>query len=62
MRVKSSPVCAVLAAGLVACSAPTGPKPAEVPRLENAKRVRTVWSVNVGGAHGFAFQPALAGD
>jgi outer membrane protein assembly factor BamB len=52
----------VLAAALAACSSPSGPKPAEVPRLDNAKRVRTLWSANVGSAERFTFQPALAGD
>ena len=55
-------ICAVLAAAAAACSSPTGPKPAEVPRLENAKRVRTLWSANVGAAERFTFQPVLAGD
>lgn len=59
---KPSVVCAVLAAALVACSGPSGPTPAEVPRIDNAKRVRTLWSTNVGAGQGFTFQPALAGD
>jgi outer membrane protein assembly factor BamB len=59
---RAGAVCALLAAAAAACSSPTGPKPAEVPRLENAKRVRTLWSANVGAAQRFTFQPALAGD
>ncbi|HEU4353500.1 MAG TPA: outer membrane protein assembly factor BamB [Burkholderiales bacterium] len=59
---RSRSVCAALAAALAACSGPSGPKPAEVPRLDNAKRVRTLWSTNVGTAQRFTFQPALAGD
>ncbi|HEU4921906.1 MAG TPA: outer membrane protein assembly factor BamB [Burkholderiales bacterium] len=59
---RSRVICAGLAAALVACSSPSGPKPAEVPRLDNAKRVRTLWSANVGAAQRFTFQPALAGD
>jgi outer membrane protein assembly factor BamB len=59
--VRAGAACAVLAAALAACSAPSGPQPAEVPRLENPKRVRTLWSASVGTAQRFTFQPALAG-
>ncbi|HEX2332832.1 MAG TPA: outer membrane protein assembly factor BamB [Burkholderiales bacterium] len=59
---KSRPAWAVLAVALAACSGPSGPKPADVPRLDNPKPVRTLWSVNVGSAQRFTFQPTLAGD
>ena len=59
---RASAACAALAAALIACSGPSGPKPAEVPPLENPKRVRTLWSVNVGAGQRFTFQPALAGE
>jgi len=62
MTVRPGAVCAVLASALAACSGPSGPQPAEVPRLDNAKRVRTLWSTSVGSAQRFTFQPALAGD
>jgi outer membrane protein assembly factor BamB len=52
----------VLVVALAACSGPSGPKPADVPRLDNPKPVRTLWSVNVGSAQRFTFQPTLAGD
>ena len=45
---------------LVACSSDPGPKPADPPRIENAKRVRVLWSTSVGSADGFTFLPALA--
>jgi outer membrane protein assembly factor BamB len=44
-----------------ACSSPSGPEPAEPPRIENPKRVRVLWSTNVGAAERFTFLPALAG-
>jgi outer membrane protein assembly factor BamB len=49
-------------AALAACSSPSGPKPAELTRLEGAKEVRVLWSARVGSAGAFAFAPALAGD
>jgi outer membrane protein assembly factor BamB len=45
---------------LVGCSSPSGPQPADPPRIENPKRVRTLWSASVGGGQRFTFQPALA--
>ena len=49
---------AALAAG---CSSDPGPKPADPPRIDNAKRVRVLWSANVGSGEHFTFAPALAG-
>ena len=49
------------AVGLAGCSGNPGPTPADPPRIENAKRVRVLWSASVGGAEGFTFMPALAG-
>ena len=43
-------------------SAPTGPKPAELPALSSGQPVRTLWQANVGGAGIFVFSPALVGD
>ena len=45
---------------LAGCAGSSGPKPADPPRIENLKRVRTLWSASVGGGQRFAFQPALA--
>jgi outer membrane protein assembly factor BamB len=44
---------------LAACASDTGPKPAELVRIDKAKRVRTLWSSSVGGGQGFTFQPAV---
>ena len=64
-----------LAAALAACSsmpslnpmnwfssAPTGPKPAELPSLTNPQGVRVMWSSSIGGADEFILSPALYGD
>ena len=53
----------VLVTGLLlaACSGDPGPKPADPPRIDNPKRVRVLWSANVGSADRFTFLPALAG-
>ena len=45
----------------MACSGPSGPQPAELPRLDKPQPVRVLWSANVGGADRFTFLPALAG-
>lgn len=42
-------------------SAPTGPKPAELPALSSGQPVRTLWQTNIGNAGIFIFTPALAG-
>jgi len=39
---------------------PTGPKPAELTPISNAKPVRTLWQASIGSAGVFAFSPALA--
>ena len=43
-------------------SAPTGPKPAELPPLSNPQPVRTLWQTNIGPAGIFIFSPAVSGD
>ena len=40
----------------------TGPKPAELPQLSNAQKVRVLWSASVGSAESFVFTPVLNGD
>ena len=51
--------CIALVCG--ACSSSSGPKPADPPRIENAKRVRVLWSTNVGSGDRYTFSPALTG-
>ncbi len=57
---------AVLAAGallvLAACSSSSGPKPADLPALQQAREARLLWSARIGSAGAFVFSPALAGD
>ena len=54
---------AAAAAALAGCSsAPTGPKPAPLPELAQAKPVRVLWRAHVGASDGFVFSPALAGE
>jgi outer membrane protein assembly factor BamB len=50
---------AALALVCGACSSTTGPKPAELPRLEHEAQVRTLWSASTGDADRFVFTPAL---
>lgn len=63
------------ATGLSACSSmpslnpmdwfggsPTGPKPAELPVLTNARTVRVLWTASIGAAEAFVFSPTLSGD
>jgi outer membrane protein assembly factor BamB len=55
----------ILASLLGGCSwfsSPSGPRPAELPRLDHPKEVRVLWSARVGSAGAFAFAPALTGD
>ena len=54
----------LLAAALVAgcASGPTGPKPAELVKLDQPAVVRKLWSARVGDAGRFVFEPALSGD
>lgn len=49
-----------LAALLAACGSSSGPKPADLPRIEHPQRVRHLWSVNAGDADRYVFSPALA--
>jgi len=56
---------AALAAGallLAACSTNSGPKPAELTALQQARETRLLWSAVVGPAGAYVFTPALAGD
>ena len=54
-------LCLALAALLCgACSSSSGPKPADPPRIDKAKRVRVLWSASVGGGDHYTFLPALA--
>ena len=57
---------ALLAAGallvLAACSSSSGPKPADLPALQQAREARLLWSAHIGSAGAFVFSPALAGD
>jgi outer membrane protein assembly factor BamB len=55
---------ALVAAALTAaaCSSPSGPKPAELQRLEKPLEVRVLWSARIGYADRFTFFPAVVGD
>jgi outer membrane protein assembly factor BamB len=57
---------AALCCTLAACSwfsAPSGPKPAELPQLpKDRDDLRVLWSASVGEAGAFAFAPALVGE
>jgi outer membrane protein assembly factor BamB len=57
-------ILAVLALALAAgcASKSVGPKPAELTNIENAQRVRVVWSASVGDGEPYIFSPALVGD
>ena len=57
--VAAAPLVALVAA---ACSSPSGPKPAELQRLEKAQEVRVLWSARIGSADRFVFFPAPVGD
>ena len=50
---------AVLAAALAACSSSSGPKPAELPKIEESAKVHRVWTASVGDGERFVFTPAL---
>jgi outer membrane protein assembly factor BamB len=52
----------VLAAAAAACSSPSGPKPAALQPLEQAREVRVLWSARVGPAERFTFSPAAVGE
>ena len=51
---------AALAALGFACSSPSGPKPAELPHIEQSATVRALWTARVGDGERFVFTPALA--
>jgi outer membrane protein assembly factor BamB len=51
---------APLAVALFACSSASGPKPAELQRIEHPAKVRSLWSASVGDGDRFVFTPALA--
>jgi outer membrane protein assembly factor BamB len=53
-------VLAVFLAG--ACSGPSGPQPAELPKIERPLSVRVLWSTDVGDAQRFTFFPSHAAD
>jgi len=61
MRVPALVAAAPLIA-LAACSSSSGPKPAELQRLEKAQEVRVLWSASIGDADRFVFFPALVGN
>ena len=48
--------------GLAACASSSGPKPADLPVLQQPREVRLLWSARVGTAGSFVFSPALVGD
>jgi outer membrane protein assembly factor BamB len=47
---------------LASCSSSSGPKPADLPRLENPRRVQVLWSRSVGDGGHYVFFPAPSGD
>ena len=54
---------ALMSAGLLtACSGPSGPQPAELPKIDNPLSVRVLWATNVGAAQRFTFFPRHAAD
>jgi outer membrane protein assembly factor BamB len=57
-----APVLVAAALALAACSSPSGPKPAELQRLEKPQEVRVLWSARIGDADRFVFFPAPVGD
>src|SRR5512134_729161 len=57
-----APMALMLAGLLTACSGPTGPQPAELPKIDKPLRVRVLWSTNVGAAQRFTFFPKHAAD
>ena len=51
-----------LAGLLTACSSPSGPQPAELPKIDKPLSVRVLWATNVGAAQRFTFFPSHAAD
>jgi outer membrane protein assembly factor BamB len=45
---------------LAGCSSSSGPQPADPPRIDNPKRVKVLWSTNVGDGERYTLLPALA--
>jgi outer membrane protein assembly factor BamB len=45
-----------------ACSGPSGPQPAELPKIDKPLRVRVLWATNVGSAQRFTFFPKHSAD
>ncbi len=43
-------------------SAPSGPKPAELPQLSNAQGVRVLWTASIGAAESFVLSPTVNGE
>jgi outer membrane protein assembly factor BamB len=48
-----------LAAALGACSSTSGPKPADLPKIEQSAKVHRVWTASAGDGERFVFTPAL---
>jgi outer membrane protein assembly factor BamB len=47
---------------LAACSSSSGPKPAELVDIPDARRVKVQWAIDLGTGEPYIFTPALAGD
>jgi len=45
-----------------ACSGPSGPQPAELPKIDKPLSVRVLWTTNVGAAQRFTFFPKHSAD
>src|SRR3954470_19930591 len=54
-----SPFAVVL---LAACTSSTGPKPAQLEDIPDARRVKVQWAIDLGTGEPYIFTPALAGD
>ena len=52
----------LLALAISACSAPSGPQPAELAKIDRPLRVRVLWSANIGSAQRFTFFPVHVGE
>lgn len=57
-----APMALMLAGLLTACSGPSGPQPADLPKIDHPLRVRVLWATNVGSAQRFTFFPKHAAD
>jgi outer membrane protein assembly factor BamB len=57
------PWCATLAVTLLAaCASSSGPQPAELEDIRDARRVKLQWAFDLGTGEPYIFTPALAGD